>query len=59
MGRGFLVAPLVSVLLVSSILVGCGPAKGTAEWHLDQGNNFLDQGYYDEAIEEYTDAIKA
>jgi len=23
-GRGFLVAPLVSVLLVSSILVGCG-----------------------------------
>ncbi|GAJ13974.1 unnamed protein product, partial [marine sediment metagenome] len=25
---------------------------------LDQGNNFLDQGYYDEAIEEYTDAIE-
>ncbi len=49
---------LTVVLLTANILVGCGPAKGTAEWHLDQGNRLTGQGRYDEAIEEYNKAIE-
>lgn len=58
MGRGFLVVLLALVLLVGGILVGCGTAKDTAEWHYDQGNKLAEQGRYDEAIEEYTKAIE-
>lgn len=52
MCRGSLAALLATVLLVSSIFVACGPAKGTAEWNLDQGNNLAEQSRHDKAIEE-------
>ncbi len=58
MGRLSIAILLIVVLLTCSIVAGCGPTKGTAEWHLEQGNNFLQQGRYDEAIEEYTEAIR-
>ncbi|MFC2019839.1 tetratricopeptide repeat protein [Chloroflexota bacterium] len=40
------------------LIVGCSPAEGTAEWHLDQGNKLVDQGRLDEAISEYDEAIR-
>ena len=50
---------LVVVLLTANILAGCtGAAEGTAEWHLEQGNKLIDQGLYNKAIEEYTEAIR-
>ena len=49
---------LVLVLLVGAIVVACGPAKDTAEWHADQAYELAEQGCYDEAIEEYTKAIE-
>ncbi|MFC2066753.1 tetratricopeptide repeat protein [Chloroflexota bacterium] len=58
MYRGHITLLLVLLLLVIGILVGCGPARGTAEWHFHQGNNFNEQGHYDEAIEEYTKSIE-
>ncbi len=59
MHRGRFVFLLVVVLLIAGILVGCvGPAKGTAEWHFDQGYKLAEQGHYDQAIEEYTKAIE-
>jgi len=37
--------------------VGCGgPAKGTADWHSDQGAELTKQGRYNEAIEEWNKA---
>ncbi len=58
MNRGNTILLLALVLLVGGIFVGCGgPAKGSAEWHLDQGNRFTDQGHYDEAIEAYSKSI--
>lgn len=54
-----LVVLLAVVLLVGSVLAGCGgTAKDTAEWHFDQGNKLYSQGRYNEAIEEYTWAIE-
>ena len=59
MHRGRFVFLLVVVLLIAGILVGCvGPAKGTAEWHFDQGYKLAEQGHYDQAIEEYSKAIE-
>ena len=59
MYRGYII-PLVSLLLlVVGILAGCGgPAKGSAEWHADQGYKLFNQGRYDEAIKECTEAIE-
>ena len=59
MHRGYIVLLLVLLLLVAGILAGYGgSAKGTAEWHLDQGNNFAKQGRLQEAIAEYDEAIR-
>ncbi|MFC2067594.1 tetratricopeptide repeat protein [Chloroflexota bacterium] len=49
---------LVVVLLTANILIGCGPAEGTAEWHLNQGNKFFDEGHYVEAIEACNEDIR-
>lgn len=49
---------LALVLLVSGILVACGPAKGTAEWYALEGGKLGKEGRYDEAIEECNKAIK-
>ncbi|MFC1919104.1 tetratricopeptide repeat protein [Chloroflexota bacterium] len=53
------IIPLVALLLlVVGIFVGCGgPAKGSAEWHADQGYKLFNEGNYDEAIKECTEAI--
>ena len=59
MHRGYIVLLLVLLLLVAGILAGCGGStKGTAEWHLDQGNNFAKQGRLQEAIADYDEAIR-
>jgi Flp pilus assembly protein TadD len=54
------IIPLVALLLlVVGILAGCGgPAKGSAEWHADRGYKLFNQGHYDEAIKESTEAIE-
>ena len=49
---------VILILLVISILVGCGLTKGSAEWHTEQGYKLAEQGRYDEAIEECTKAIE-
>ena len=49
---------LVLFLLASGILTSCGPAKGTAEWHADQSYKLFNQGRYEEAIKECTEAIE-
>ena len=57
--RRQIVILLALVLLVGSLLTGCGGAtEGTAEWHFDQGNKLYGQGRYDEAIKEYSKAIR-
>ena len=59
MSRGYVVVLLALVLLVGGILTGCGgAAKRTAESHFQQGNKLVEQGRYDDAIEEYTKAIE-
>ena len=60
MNRGRIALLLFAlVLLVGGVLVGCvGPAKGTAEWHADQGYKLAEEGRYDEAIEECNKAIE-
>lgn len=46
------------VLLVGGSLVSCGGvAENTPSWHLDQGNVLVAQGHYDDAIQEYNQAI--
>jgi tetratricopeptide (TPR) repeat protein len=58
-GRCLIVVLLTLVLLVSGILTGCaGPSEDTAELHFEQGNKLVNQGHYDEAIDEYTKAIE-
>jgi len=49
--------PALSLVIIVGLLA-CGPSKGTAEWYLDQGNELCEEGYYDEAIEEYNKAIE-
>ena len=57
-GRGHVVL-LILVLLVVNSLAGCGnPARGTADWYFDQGNRLAEEGFYDDAIEQYTKAIE-
>jgi len=59
LGRGLIVLLLAFVLLIGGIIGGCGgPAKGTADWHFNQGNNLAENSRYDEAIEEYNEAIR-
>jgi len=58
-GRGLIAVHLSLGFLVARILTGCGvSAEGTVEWYLQQGSNFIEQGRYDEAIEQYTRAIE-
>ena len=57
MGRLCIAILLGLVLLAGGILAGCGPAKGTAEWHFMQGEKLSDEGRYDEALVDYTKAI--
>jgi len=49
---------MLIALLVGSILVGCGPSTGTAEWHAQEAYEMADQGRYDEAIEECNKSIE-
>ena len=59
MYRGHVIPLAVLLLLVVGILAGCGgPAKGSAEWHADRGYKLFNQGNYDEAIKECTEAIE-
>ena len=59
MYRGYIIPLAALFLLVVGILAGCGgSAKGSAEWHADQGYKLLNYGRYDEAIKEYTEAIE-
>jgi len=39
-------------------LFACGPAKGAAEWHFDQGNTYRELGQHERAIEDYNEAIR-
>ena len=55
MYRGQFVLLLTLLLLVIGTLVGC---KHSAEWHFKQGDELADQGRYDEATKEYTEAIR-
>ena len=57
--RAHIVLLFLLLLLVDGILAGCGGStEGTAEWHFDQGQIFTQQGRYNEAIEEYDEAIR-
>ncbi len=59
MYRGHIIPLVALLLLVVGILAGCGgPAKGSAAWHADQGSQLFNQGRYDEAIKEGTEAIE-
>ncbi len=59
MYRGHIIPLVALLLLVVGILAGCGgPAKGSAEWHADRGYKLFNQGNYDEAIKECTEAIE-
>ncbi|MFC1954189.1 leucine-rich repeat domain-containing protein, partial [Chloroflexota bacterium] len=42
---------LVLALLVSNIVIACGPSKGTAEWYALKGGQLVEEGRYDEAME--------
>jgi len=55
--RGIVVL-LALVLLLGGILVGCGPAEGTAEWHAAQADELNNQGRHDEAIDHCNEAIE-
>ena len=57
MSRGYIVL-FALVFLIGSILAGCGPVTGTAEWHVAQAYELNNQGRYDEAIEECNKAIE-
>ncbi len=54
MGRLSITILLVVVLLTVSIITGCDPAGA----RLEEGNEFYEQGRFDEAIEKYTEAIR-
>ena len=59
MNRAILVLFLVLALLVTGVLTGCGDsAKGTAEWHVEQGIKLHEQGDYAAAVIEYDEAIR-
>ena len=59
MNRAILVFLLVSVLLVTGVLAGCGDsAKDTAAWHVEQGIKLFEQGDYEAAMLEYDEAIR-
>ena len=54
-----LVALLSAIaLIVSSTLVGCGPSQDNAEFHNNQGVNLSEQGRYNEAVQEFDEAIR-
>lgn len=56
MNRWQLLLLPIFVLLLMSAIVGCGGSE--AESFFYKGNEFAEQGRYDEAIEEYTRAIE-
>ena len=59
MGRLSIAILLVVVLFSANTLTGCvSEAEGTAEWHAEKAHKLNEQGYYDEAIEEYNKAIE-
>ena len=50
---------IVSILLITNILTGCGSkAEDTAERHTAQGSTLLEQHRFDEAIKELNRAIQ-
>ena len=58
MNRVRFVSLLGLVVLIVGSLISCGGVtENTSEWHLDQGKVLMDQGHYDDAIQECTKAI--
>lgn len=58
MGKRCIPILLVVALLTANILMGCtGSSEHTAKRNAEQGMKLLDQGHYDEAIEEYNEVI--
>jgi len=57
MPRKLIVLLLAVFLMAGSIFAGCGPSRGTVEWHVNQACKLAKQGHYDEAIEECNRAI--
>ncbi|MFC2019631.1 tetratricopeptide repeat protein [Chloroflexota bacterium] len=49
---------ILFALLVSSVLGSCNSAKGTADWHVEQGIQLFEQGDYEAAMLEYDEAIR-
>jgi tetratricopeptide (TPR) repeat protein len=59
LNRNRIAVSLALVLLVGSTFLGCEvPDKGTAEWHANQGYKLINDGCWDEAIEECNKAIE-
>ena len=58
MRRRHTVLLLALALTVTAVLTACGSAAGTPEWHFEQGNALFEAGLYDQAIEEYDEAIR-
>ena len=59
MRQGYIVVLLIFVVLVGAIIIACGNAtEDTAEWHFNQGNKLAEQGRYEQAIEDYDQAIR-
>ena len=56
MGKLSIAILLVIVLLTVSITTGCG--GGPAARYIEQGDELCEQGRFDEAIDEYTKAIR-
>ena len=54
--RGRLILAICVALATTLVAVGC---LSPAQRHLDEGDNYYDRGQGDEAIGEYTEAIKA
>ena len=53
--KGKFIVLVACVVLTTILLVGC---VSPAQEHLNKGTAYLDQGEFDEAIEEYTEAIE-
>ena len=59
MVRPIIAILLVVVLLTSSLITGCAYLfDDTARQHYRQGNELFEQGRLDEAMDEYTEAIR-
>jgi len=58
MSRSRILPLLLLIVLVTMVFTACsGPPKGSAEWYFEQAHELAEQGDFDEAIRQYSNAI--